>query len=103
MPVMNPISLKAPGYFNPWDAYIRLGYVLLQQTDLAITAYGLSRGFTELNPFMRSLLASPVQLIAVKVVFPLIIAWLVPGKYLLPGLLLFVLVNLLNVLQLFGL
>ena len=99
---MTSITWKLPGYKNPWDIYIRLGYVLAQQLDLAMTLFAVSRGHTELNPFMQSILNSPPQLIAFKLIIPMLIAWLIPAKYILPGLLLMLLINVISALQLAG-
>ncbi len=62
-------------------------YVLLQQLDLALTALAMSLGLWEHNPVMRSLLTTPFQLVTVKLLIPLIIVWLVPGKLLVPAVL----------------
>jgi len=45
----------------------------------------MSIGFTELNPFMQNLLDNPVQLFLAKCAIPLLIAWLAPGKLLIPA------------------
>ena len=50
-----------------------------------MTLFAVNHGFTELNPVMVSLLDSPGDLLLVKVVPPLFIAWLVPGLLLLPS------------------
>ena len=60
-------------------------FVLLNQADLLLTAVAWSRGFYELNPVIREMLAVPPLLITVKVAIPLLIAWLVPGRLLLPS------------------
>ncbi len=68
-----------------WEILTRAGYVLLQQVDLILSLCAAYFGFAELNPVMRNLLASPVQLILIKLVIPILIAWLVPGRLLLPA------------------
>ncbi len=65
--------------------FIKVGYVLLHQVDLILTVAAVSGGLFELNPVIRNLLATPVQLVVVKLVIPLFIAWLVPSKLLLPA------------------
>jgi len=70
---------------NTKDIGLRVSYVLLHQIDLILTVFAVSSGFTELNPVMRSLLASPVQLAIFKVGIPLLIAWLLPGRLLVPA------------------
>ena len=64
---------------------IKVSYLLLQQLDLFLTVFATSAGLTEINPLMRSLLASPLQLVAVKLIIPLFIIWFVPSKLLIPA------------------
>ncbi|MBI2868669.1 MAG: hypothetical protein HYX96_02445 [Chloroflexi bacterium] len=66
----------------------KFSFVLLNQLDLVLTVIAISLGFSELNPWMRGWLESPPQLLLFKAVAPLFIAWLVPGKLLLPSILL---------------
>ena len=65
--------------------FVKVGYVFLHQLDLILTLSAVSAGLSELNPLIRSLLAAPLQLVAVKLVIPILIAWLVPSKLLLPA------------------
>ena len=65
----------------------KASFVLLSELDLVLTVLAVSIGFSELNPFMRNLLTSPVQLIFVKCLVPFLIAWITPGKLLLPAIL----------------
>jgi hypothetical protein len=67
---------------------IRISYFLLQQLDVILTVWAVNAGFMELNPIMRTMLASPVQLIALKVFIPALLAWFLPSKLLLPSLVL---------------
>jgi len=67
------------------DFGLRVIYVLLHQVDLALTVFAVSCGATELNPLMRILLDAPLQLAVFKVGVPLLIAWLLPGRLLLPA------------------
>ncbi len=64
---------------------LKISYLSLQQVDLALTLFAANLGFAELNPFMKDLLAAPLQLAMIKVVIPLLLALLVPGKFLIPG------------------
>jgi hypothetical protein len=78
---------------NLWDsvATFRRGtvekasFVLLNQFDLALTMLAIYLGCTELNPFIRHIVDLPVVLLTVKLAIPLLIAWLIPGKLLLPS------------------
>ncbi len=65
--------------------WTRVSYVLLHQIDLILTLCGASFGFHELNHIIKSLLSTPLQLVAVKLVVPILIAWFVPSKLLIPG------------------
>ena len=70
----------------------KISFILLNLIDLILTSFALSLGLNELNPFMRSLISSPVQLMVFKVGMPILIAWLVPGKFLIPAVILLSLV-----------
>ena len=67
---------------------IKFSYVFLHQVDLILTVLATSAGFSELNPIIKSMLGAPSELLLVKLIIPLFIAWLVPGKFLLPAVLL---------------
>ncbi len=79
---------------------IKVAYVLLHQADILMTNFAISAGFRESNPLIRGLLDTPVQLLVFKLVIPLIIAWLVPAKLLLPALALLLVVIGLNLREL---
>jgi hypothetical protein len=79
---------------------IKVAYVLLHQADILLTNFAISAGFKEFNPVIRGLLDAPVQLLVFKLIIPLIIAWLVPAKLLLPALVLLLVVIGLNLTQL---
>ena len=66
----------------------KLAFVLLCQADLSLTLLAVSSGFSELNPLVRNLLLTPFYLILVKVLAPVLIAWLTPGKLLIPAIVL---------------
>jgi len=101
-------SDKARQYNSTWKnrtelsrgLYIRVGYVLLHQVDLALTVFAVSLGLFELNPLVRNLLPTPVQLVVVKLVIPILIAWLIPSKLLLPALALLSVVVIWNIKEL---
>jgi len=93
---------------NLWDssATFRRGtvekasFVLLNQFDLTLTALAMYFGFSELNPFVRHLVNIPILLLVIKLAIPLLIAWLIPGKLLLPSIALLILVIVWNVKEL---
>ncbi len=74
--------------------------MLLNQFDLALTVLAVSLGFFEINPLMRYLVTVPVLLLVVKSAVPLLIAWLVPGRFLLPSLILLGMVVVWNIREL---
>ena len=93
---------------NLWDsaATFRRGtaektsFFLLNQFDLALTVLAIYLGVSELNPFVRYLVNIPVLLLVVKLAIPLLIAWLIPGKLLLPSIALLALAIIWNVKEL---
>ena len=78
----------------------KVSFVLLNQVDLFLTVLAASFGLYELNPLMRQLVAMPVMLLIVKSIIPLLIAWLVPGRLLLPAIILLSVVVIWNVKEL---
>jgi hypothetical protein len=67
-------------------------FIILNILDLGLTLFALSLGARELNPFMVGILNSPYQLLVVKLLVPFLFAWLVPGKLLIPAIILLSLV-----------
>ena len=72
----------------------------MSQFDLTFTVVAVSLGFTEMNPFMSFLITLPILLIVVKLVIPVLIAWLIPGRLLLPSIALLALVTIWNIKEL---
>ncbi|MFH1169791.1 MAG: DUF5658 family protein [Chloroflexota bacterium] len=70
------------------DTAEKVSFILLNQLDLLLTVAAVSLGLAEQNPLIRYLLAVPLQLMIIKLVIPLLIAWLAPGKLLLPAIIL---------------
>ncbi len=93
---------------NLWDsaATFRRGtaekasFVLLNQFDLTLTVLAVYLGLSELNPFIRHLVNIPILLLVIKLAFPLLIAWLIPGKFLMPSIALLTLIIIWNVKEL---
>jgi len=73
---------------TPLGIGVKACYLVLQQLDLGLTVYAASLGLSEMNPWIRSLLGSPMQLVTFKLAIPLFIAWVVPYKLLIPACLL---------------
>ena len=80
---------------------LKVSYVFLHQLDIVLTIFAMQHGLSELNPLMRGLLDSPLQLVVAKFVIPLLIAWFIPSKLLVPAVLLMCLVIGWNVKELF--
>ncbi len=92
--------LRSIGRLSSQGMALKVSYVLLQMVDLFLTLLAQHLGYWEVNPWMRSLLASPAQLVTVKLVIPLLLAWLVPGKLLIPAVVFLALVTAWNVKEL---
>jgi hypothetical protein len=75
----------------------KLLFILLCEFDLTFTVVAVSMGFTEVNPFMKFLICVPVLLIFIKLVLPVVIAWLMPGRLLIPSMVVLALVTIWNV------
>jgi hypothetical protein len=62
-------------------------FIILNALDMGLTLLALSLGGRELNPLIGSIAGSPFQLMTVKLVIPFLFAWLVPGRLLIPAIL----------------
>lgn len=82
------------------DTAEKASFIFLNQFDLILTLLALYLGFSELNPFVRFLVNIPVLLLVVKLAIPLLIAWLIPGKLLLPSIALLALAIIWNIKEL---
>ena len=79
----------------------KISFVLLNQFDLGLTILAIYLGLAELNPFIRLLIHMPILLLIFKCAIPILIAWLIPGKLLLPAIALLSLVAIWNIKELF--
>ena len=70
----------------------KLIFIILNLMDLSLTVFAVSHGAYELNPLMRSLLESPYQMYLIKLIIPVFLAWLIPGKLLMPSIAVLVLI-----------
>lgn len=75
----------------------KASFILLCLFDLTFSVAAVSLGFTEINPVMSFLIHIPVLLLLVKLVIPILIAWLIPGRLLWPSIVLLVLVAIWNI------
>ena len=78
----------------------KVSFVVLNQVDLALTLVAIHLGFDELNPLVNFLLDIPALLVLFKLIIPVLIAWLMPGRLLWPSIGLLVLVAIWNLKEL---
>jgi hypothetical protein len=62
----------------------KASFILLSVFDLALTILSMYLGLWEMNPLVRFLVHIPILLVMVKLVIPVLIAWIMPGRLLLP-------------------
>jgi hypothetical protein len=86
-PGLKNLTRFLPGRYgeDAWDWRFKVSYIVLQLIDLGLTLAAAQCGFAELNPFVRGLLASPLEMAVVKVFIPLLMVWVLPGRFLLPA------------------
>ena len=72
------------------DTLLKAAFLLLQLTDLALTLVAARYGYPELNPFMRASMDSVYKLAIFKFAVPVLISWFVPGRWLLPAIILLI-------------
>lgn len=91
-PVMTTLRGEVGRYFSAaeWKKglSIKAAYVLLHQADILLTTFAVSAGLREVNPVVNASLGAPVQLLTLKLFIPLLIAWLVPARFLIPAIVL---------------
>jgi hypothetical protein len=67
------------------DSIAKLTFVILIYLDVVMTMGALSFGMSELNVLARMIFQNPIYVLALKVAPPPLIAWLLPGKLLVPS------------------
>ena len=78
----------------------KASFVFLCLLDLILTMAAINLGLTEINPLVGYLVQIPVLFLMVKMFIPVIIAWILPGKLLLPSIGLLALVVIWNIKEL---
>ena len=81
-------SLMASAITFKKGTFEKITFIILNLIDLGLTLFALSQGANELNPLMRSVVNSPLQLYVAKIALPVFLAWLLPGKLLWPSIIL---------------
>jgi hypothetical protein len=63
----------------------KIAFISLNVMDLVLTLFAMNLGADEMNPVMRGMIHSPAALYTAKLLIPLCLAWLLPGKLLIPS------------------
>jgi len=78
----------------------KTSFVFLCLLDLILTMAAVNLGLTEINPLVGYLIQIPALFLMVKMFIPVVIAWILPGKLLLPSIGLLALVVIWNIKEL---
>ena len=70
------------------DTVLKAVFLSLQLIDLALTLVAARYGYPELNPFVKASLSSFYLTVVFKFFIPVLISWFVPGRWLVPAILL---------------
>ncbi len=70
------------------DTILKAAFLFLQLTDFVLTLVAARYGYPELNPLMQGSMDSMTKLAIFKFAVPVAISWFVPGRWLLPAILL---------------
>jgi hypothetical protein len=63
---------------------LKVSFILLALFDLILTVVAMYIGLWEMNPLVRFLVHVPLLLILIKLVIPVVAAWIMPGRLLWP-------------------
>jgi hypothetical protein len=64
---------------------LKVSFILLSLFDLLLTILAIYLGLWEMNPLVRFLVHVPVLMVFIKFVFPIAVAWIMPGRLLWPS------------------
>lgn len=78
----------------------KVSFIFLCLLDLVLTLAAMNLGIPEINPVIVYLIQIPALFLVVKFLMPVIIAWIIPGKLLLPSIGLLALVVIWNIKEL---
>ncbi len=70
------------------DTALKVAFLTLQMADLTVTLMAARNGWVELNPVMRASLQSLYKVALFKFAVPILVSWFVPGRLLVPAILL---------------
>jgi len=85
------------------DTALKVVFLSLQLIDLTLTALAARYGWIELNPLVKASVDSTYKLAIFKFGVPVLISWFVPGRWLIPAILLLLMVVGWNVKELIAL
>lgn len=74
------------------DTALKVVFLSLQLIDLTLTALAARYGWLELNPLMKVSIDSTYKLAMFKFGIPVLISWFVPGRWLIPAIMLLLMV-----------
>jgi len=63
----------------------KVSFIFLCLLDLILTIVAMNLGLSEINPLVGYLVQIPALFILVKLFIPVIIAWIMPGRLLIPS------------------
>jgi hypothetical protein len=88
--VIGPIShiLAVCRKKDKTDTALKATFLVMQMADLVLTLVAARSGWVELNPIMRAQLDSLAVMGLVKFIIPGLVSWFVPGRMLIPAILL---------------
>jgi hypothetical protein len=75
------------------DTFLKVAFLTLQMADLMLTLIAARSGWAELNPVMKAQLASFYKLVGFKFAVPVLVSWFVPGRLLIPAIVLLCLIT----------
>jgi hypothetical protein len=78
----------------------KITFIALGLLDLVLTILAMKVGLDEINPLIKLALQLPLLMLVIKLFIPVFIAWLMPGKLLIPSIILLVLVIIWNIKEL---
>jgi hypothetical protein len=70
------------------DTILKATFLFLQLTDFVLTLVAGRFGWVEINPIMQGSIDSLSKMAIFKFAIPVVISWFVPGRWLLPAILL---------------
>jgi hypothetical protein len=70
------------------DTALKVAFLTLQMADLMLTLVAARNGWIELNPVMRAQLDALYKIMLFKFAVPILVSWFVPGRLLIPAILL---------------